>query len=56
MKKKDLIAAVDRNMAETHEALQTIWNNVNKGQKNKIRKIPECGAILDRYGVVDEST
>jgi len=39
---------------DTHTALQTIWDNVNKGQKKQIRKIPECAEILDRYEVTDE--
>lgn len=31
--------------------LQTIWDNINKGQKKQIAKIPECKAILDKFGI-----
>lgn len=53
MKKSELIERVDDNMLTTHDALQTIWDNINKGQKKQIRKIPECQELLERYEVED---
>ena len=53
MTKEELTLLVDALKTETHEALQTIWNNVNKGQKKQIRKIEECEKLLERYEVSD---
>jgi len=53
MKKSELVKAVDAGMKKDKSALQTIWDNVNKGQKKQIRKIEECQAILERYGITD---
>lgn len=52
MKKKDLTAATDAAKLTYKESLQTVWDNVNKGQRNKLLKNPEIKAILDRFGVV----
>lgn len=38
MKKIDLDKAVEKNMATTKEALQTLFDNVNKGQQKKTYK------------------
>lgn len=38
----------------THDALQLIWDNTNKGQRNKMLKNAEIKQLLDRYGVVYE--
>jgi hypothetical protein len=40
--------------AETKEALQTVFDALNKGQQNKILKDEEVKALFDRYGVVTE--
>lgn len=53
MKKKELIDAVDKNIADTQTALQTIWNKIPKGQQKQIRKVEECAALLDRYEIHD---
>jgi hypothetical protein len=39
---------------ETKEALQTVFDALNKGQQNKILKDEEVKALFDRYGVVTE--
>ena len=36
---------------DTHNALQVLWDNINKGQQKQLVKIPEVKAILDRYEV-----
>lgn len=36
---------------ETRAALQTMYDNLNKGQKKKIAGVPEVKALFDRYGV-----
>lgn len=54
MKKTELNSLTDAYMAQTKDALQLLWDNVNKGQKNKILKNEEVKAMFDRYGVVYE--
>lgn len=39
---------------ETKNALQTVFDALNKGQQNKILKNEEVKALFDRYGVVTE--
>lgn len=51
MTKSELHEAVDRNMSETHDALQTVVDELNRGQRQKIVKNPEVKELLDRYGV-----
>lgn len=45
---KDKTAAVK---SETHDALQLIWDNTNKGQRNKLLKNEAVAELLERYGV-----
>lgn len=39
---------------ETQQALQTVYDAMNKGQQNKILKNEEVKVLFDRYGVVVE--
>lgn len=54
MKKSELRAAVNASKEDYRQALQTVWDNVNKGQRKQLLKKPEIKAILDRFGVVYE--
>lgn len=54
MTKAELNAAVSAVMQEYHDALQMLWDNINKGQRKQLYKIPEIKAILDRFGVKAE--
>lgn len=54
MKKRILEERVEALTTETKDALQLLWDNVNKGQKKKLYKMPEIKDLLDRYGVVVE--
>lgn len=54
MKKTELTAAVATAKNETQEALQLIWDNTNKGQRNKLLKNAAIAALLARYGIVTE--
>lgn len=45
---KDKTAAVK---SETGEALQTMFNALNQGQRQKIIKNEKVKALFDRYGV-----
>ena len=37
--------------AQTKEALQTLWDNINKGQRKQLYKIESIKHLLDTYGV-----
>lgn len=52
MTKAELRAALDAAKDEYSEGLQTIWDNTNKGQRNKMLKNDQIRAILERFGVV----
>lgn len=39
---------------ETRAALQLVYDNLNKGQRDKLLKNEDVKALLDRYGVVKE--
>lgn len=51
MTKTELTQATDACIAATRAALQTIWDNINKGQRKQLYKREEIKALLDRYGV-----
>ncbi len=51
MTRGELSAAVDALVTQTHDALQLLWNNINKGQRKQLAKRPEIAALLERYGV-----
>ena len=51
MKKEDLISKVAAHKAETKEALQLVFDSLNKGQQKKILKKDTLKALFDRYGV-----
>lgn len=56
MTKTQLTQATDACMEATKSALQTLWDNINKGQRKQLYKNAEIKKLLDRYGVeVDES-
>lgn len=51
MKRQDLFDKVAAAKTETKNALQTMYNALNKGQQNKILKNKEVKALFDRHGV-----
>lgn len=51
MKKADLTAACDELKQVTHDALQLIWDNTNKGQRNKLLKNEDIAELLARYDI-----
>lgn len=54
MKKKDLTAACNELKNATHDALQLIWDNTNKGQRNKLLNNEEIAELLARYNITTE--
>lgn len=51
MKKTELTAAVADCKSETCAALQTVYNALNKGQRQKLTKADAVRSLFDRYGV-----
>ena len=51
MKRTELTTAVDACIAETRNALQTMYDALNQGQQKKIVKDEAVKALFDRYGV-----
>lgn len=51
MKKIELEARVAKVKGDTHDALQAVVDELNKGQTQKLVKNPKIKALFDRYGV-----
>lgn len=51
MNKNTLNKAVDKCRAETKNALQTVYDALNQGQRKKIVKDEAVKALFDLYGV-----
>lgn len=51
MTKEDLTKAVEAAKRETRIALQTVYDELNQGQQNKLLKNEEVKALFDLYGV-----
>lgn len=51
MKKQDLFEKVNIIKEETKNALQTMYDALNKGQQKKIVRNEKVKALFDRYGV-----
>ena len=51
MTKAKLQAAVIAAKEETREALQTLFDNVNQGQRKQLMKRESIKALFKRYGV-----
>lgn len=51
MKKYDLLIATQNFKTETREALQTLFNSVNKGQQKQLVKKEEIKKLFDKYNV-----
>ncbi len=54
MTKTELTEKTDVCIETTREALQTLWDNINQGQRKQLCKRAEIKALLDRYGVSTE--
>ena len=54
MDRQMLVNYVAALKAETKNALQLVYDELNKGQRKKILKNEEVKVLFDRYGVVYE--
>ena len=54
MKKQELTNAVNEAKAETRNALQTVYDALNQGQRKKVVKDEKVKALFDLYGVTYE--
>lgn len=51
MTKAELARAVEAAKKETRDALQTMYDAMNNGQRKQIVKVEAFKTLLDRYGV-----
>lgn len=51
MLKQELFEKVSAVKADTKTALETVYNELNKGQQKKLLKNEAIKALFDRYGV-----
>ena len=51
MTKRELTGGVESLKKETYNALKTVIDELNEGQRRKITKNAEVRKLLDRYGV-----
>ena len=56
MKKTNLEQSVLKFKTETRDALQLLFNNVNKGQRKQLIKKEEILHLFDTYGVNYDDT
>ena len=49
--KEKLKESVEQTKCETRIALQTLYDNLNRGQQKRVIKAPEVKALFDRYSV-----
>lgn len=54
MTKLELVRKTDENIEQTRFALQTVYDALNKGQRQKLLKNEEIKVLFDRYGVIYE--
>ena len=55
MTKAELETRTNAAWTQTHDALQTVWDATNKGQRNKLLKNPEIKAMMVRYEIITEA-
>lgn len=51
MKKNELKEKVEKRISETHDAINTIIESLNSGQRKKICKNKKVKELLERYDV-----
>lgn len=51
MIKKDLLEKVAKVKTETKDALQMVYDSLNRGQQKKLLKEEAIKSLFDRYGV-----
>ena len=53
MTKAEFEKRVQDAQTETHDALATVWADLNHGQQQKLAKNEKVAAVLKRYGVIE---
>ena len=53
MTKAEFEKRVNDAHAETHDALATVWGELNHGQQKKLLKNEDVASVLKRYGVIE---
>lgn len=52
MKKRELDEKIKTLKSETKDALQTVYDELNNGQRKKLLKNDKIKVLFERYGVV----
>ena len=53
MTKSEFEKRVNAAQTETHDALATVWGELNHGQQQKLLKNAEVVEVLKRHGVIE---
>lgn len=53
MKRTELKTKTATVKTETKDALETILDNLNQGQRKKVIAVPVVKALLERYGITE---
>lgn len=54
MTKQELNTRTSAALQQTHDALQTVYDSLNNGQKKQIVKVEAVKVLFERYGVITE--
>ena len=54
MTKTELTEKTEARVNETHDALQMVYDNLNKGQRQKLLKDEKIKELMERYGVSEK--
>lgn len=54
MTKTELTKKTEHRINETHDALQAVYDNLNKGQRQKLLKNEKIKELFERYGVIEK--
>lgn len=52
MTKTELNEKTEHRFNETHDALKTVYDELNQGQRQKLLKDEKIKELLERYGVI----
>ena len=55
MTKNELETSASAARKQTHDALQTVYDSLNTGQKKQIVKVEAVRILFERYGVVENT-
>lgn len=54
MTKTELNEKIEHRFNETHDALKTVYDELNQGQRKKLMKNEKIKKLMERYGVIEK--